>query len=518
MILFVLPAVLVAATHPALAAADGLDGFGTFAWLSDTHYDKYYGTPKAAIHKTGSPCNLTSAPTFSAFGCGGSPALIAAAVKAAANATQVLGWPDLDFVLFTGDNARHNAPSEEDVLQDINIVNKLFRDNFPDTNLIELPTLDLGNNDFSSNYYMNVTSHEPCLPTMSADDDGSIESYPKATNEWLKAVAELQSDTFVNELEKTTFACGGYMIRELKPSLSIIILNTVIWSSNWKKFSPEPVDSMVQSDPFGQFKWLETQLQELRNKGKRVYVTGHIPPMLQSFTGSLGQPLYLKEQGKKLDEIITSFNDVVAAVLVAHVHSNELRYNPKYQDDAPPMLAGTSLSPCYTTNPAFRVVKYDSGASESPLDMATFAVDLSDSIPADVTNPFTSIIPSLIDFLDMASLTNKETLKLANKLLPGSADNNQTIWNNYFNAWYQGVPQTQCDDCQRAEACIVGCGFLDDVWQRCNSSSSIMSIDEACGYVSKDPSSAAQFATATWIQMCTFVTTCMVVTFHILCS
>jgi hypothetical protein len=276
MILFVLPAVLVAATHPALAAADGLDGFGTFAWLSDTHYDKYYGessilntylfqvrirltrsnsfpnspemhtflgTPKAAIHKTGSPCNLTSAPTFSAFGCGGSPALIAAAVKAAANATQVLGWPDLDFVLFTGDNSRHNAPSEEDVLQDINIVNKLFRDNFPDTNLIELPTLDLGNNDFSSNYYMNVTSHEPCLPTMSADDDGSIESYPKATNEWLKAVAELQSDTFVNELEKTTFACGGYMIRELKPSLSIIILNTVIWTSIWKKFSPEPVDS-----------------------------------------------------------------------------------------------------------------------------------------------------------------------------------------------------------------------------------------------------------------------------------
>jgi hypothetical protein len=240
--------------------------------------------------------------------------------------------------------------------------------------------------------------------------------------------------------------------------------------------------------------------------------------VLQSFTGSLGQPLYLKEQGKKLDEIITSFNDVVAAVLVAHVHSNELRYNPKYQDDAPPMLVGTSLSPCYTSNPAFRVVKYDSGASESPLDMATFAVDLSDSIPADVTNPFTSIIPSLIDFLDMASLTNKETLKLANKLLPGSADNNQTIWNNYFNAWYQGVPQTQCDDCQRAEACIVGCGFLDDVWQSCNSSSSIMSIDEACGYVSKDPSSAAQFATATWIQMCTFVTTCMVVTFHILCS
>lgn len=121
------------------------------------------------------------------------------------------------------------------------IVNTLFRDYFPDTNLIELPTLDLGNNDFPSDYYINVTSQEPCLPILS--DDGFIESYPEATNEWLKAVAELQSDTFADELQKTTFACGGYMIRdEVKSSLSIIILNTVIWTLGWKQLSPEPFD------------------------------------------------------------------------------------------------------------------------------------------------------------------------------------------------------------------------------------------------------------------------------------
>lgn len=233
-------------------------------------------TSQAEIHKTGAPCNLTSAPTYSAYGCGGSPALISAAVEAAANATQVLGWPELDFVLFTGDYARHNAPTKEDTLEDIRIVNQLFRNNFPNTTLVNLPTLDLGNNDFYPDYYVNVTSHKPCLPTVS--ENGSVVSYPEATNEWLKIIAEQQSDTFVDELEKATFSCGGYLIRELSPSLSIIVLNTVIWTLGYKSASPQPSDPEDMSDPFGQFQWLETQLNDIRNKGKKVYVTGHIPP------------------------------------------------------------------------------------------------------------------------------------------------------------------------------------------------------------------------------------------------
>ena len=32
---------------------------GTFALLSDTHLDPFYGTPYAEIHKKGAPCNLT---------------------------------------------------------------------------------------------------------------------------------------------------------------------------------------------------------------------------------------------------------------------------------------------------------------------------------------------------------------------------------------------------------------------------------------------------------------------------
>jgi sphingomyelin phosphodiesterase acid-like 3 len=299
------------------------------------------------------------------------------------------------------------------------------------------------------------------------------------------------------------------MIRELNPSLSIIILNTVVWTLSWQKLAPEPVNAEDKIDPFGQFAWLENRLSKLRDQGKKVFVTGHIPPMLQSFTGSLGQPLYLTEQQQRMDDIIVSYSDVVAALLVAHVHSNELRYNSRYADDAPPLLIAGSLSPCYTTNPVFRVVKYDSGGSQSPIDIATFSADVSQNISAAlVSNPFTDIISSLIDYIGMSSLTNKETLKLANKMLPGSDDQNQGVWENYFNIWYKGVPQTACEteSCQRAEACLVGCGFLEDEWQKCNSSG-LTSIEDACGYTKgKGSPSSSQCMTVAWIiKLCTLI-------------
>ena len=181
-----------------------------------------------------------------------------------------MGWPSIDFVLFTGDNTRHDSPSVENTLDDINTVQGLFKEYFPNTELIELPTLDLGNNDFKSDYYLNVTSHEPCLSTGS----GSTLSPPVATNEWLQTVAEAQSDIFATDLEKATFACGGYLNREVNPGLNVIILNTIIWSLDHK---PTPSD-MDQADPFGEFGWLRSELSDLRDAGKKVYVTGHLPP------------------------------------------------------------------------------------------------------------------------------------------------------------------------------------------------------------------------------------------------
>lgn len=265
--------------------------------------------------------------------------------------------------------------------------------------------------------------------------------------------------------------------RQLGDNLQVIILNTIIWSMS---LTPKPQSKMDQEDPFGQFQWLRSQLESARIENNKVYVTGHIPPMLQSFTGSLGNPLYDIEKASRLWDLMVEYQDVIAGIFVAHVHSNELRHIPSFSGDAAPMFVGTSISPCYTTNPAFRIVKY-SEETHAVEDMATFSVDLEKDV--DTEKPFSRIVPSLTEFLGMESLTNKETLELATKLLPGG---DEEVWDNYFNSWYKGPAQTQCDsaECQRGEACLMACGFNSDNWNSCNASSA--SIEISCGFVRSD--------------------------------
>ena len=130
----------------ATAYASNIDpsSIGTFAWLSDTHLDNFYGTSLAKQHLSSAPCNKTDAPLYSAFGCGGTLALVSAAMESASNATSELDWPDLDFVLFTGDFARHSQLNATEVLGNFATVEDLFRIYFPNTPVVELPALNLG--------------------------------------------------------------------------------------------------------------------------------------------------------------------------------------------------------------------------------------------------------------------------------------------------------------------------------------------------------------------------------------
>ena len=98
----------------------------------------------------------------------------------------------LDFILFTGDNTRHNSQNQSVVLKNIDTVQSLFVEYFPNKTVVESPALDLGNNDFSSNYYLNVTSQVPCLPSKDDTPKNTV-LMPVATNEFLEEVAEQQS-------------------------------------------------------------------------------------------------------------------------------------------------------------------------------------------------------------------------------------------------------------------------------------------------------------------------------------
>lgn len=201
-------------------------------------------------------------------------------------------------------------------------------------------------------------------------------------------------------------------------------------------------------------------------------------------------------------DLANEYVDVIAGMMFAHVHSNELRHVASFPDDVPPMIVSGSIAPCYTTNPTFSIVKYDRGVTMYPIDIITYNVDLSVDHPANSTDPFVKTFDSVTEYLGMKSLTNAETLKLASRMLPGTGFTDDEVWNRYFQHWYKGTPQNCDATCQRGEACLVACGYKDTIWGACNSSTGDLSIEEACGFNDDnddDRSLAQDYPTPSWM-------------------
>mmetsp|Transcript_46579 Transcript_46579/g.86526 ORF Transcript_46579/g.86526 Transcript_46579/m.86526 type:complete len:472 (-) Transcript_46579:365-1780(-) len=422
---------------------------GTFLWISDVHLDDYYGTSNGEVHKHGAPCqnNGSDLPYYSAYGCGTSHGLLESAIDSVSQVIEKGEVPKPDFIMFTGDSTRHDtqdvklhgfnsskASISYVVNEAMSTVYNGLEQRFPDVSIVALPSLDLGNNDLLGDYLLNVTSDAPCL-AIENGSDGPI--LPNATNPWLIHVADRFKHLFVDDEEYAVFACGGYMNRRLHGGLRLISLNTMVWSLRHEPIVPNG------TDPFGEHSWLRVQLEAAKSQGDKVYLTGHVPPMLQSYQGTIGKPLWRNDHIARFFDAVAAYSDTVAGLFFAHVHSNELRAVPGLPEDSPPMLITGSLSPCYTTTPFYSFVSYDRGETKFPVDLVTYNLNLevhNASTPAD-RNPWERLFPSLTSFLGMSSLTNRETKLLAARLAAkasriGAPDGNDAF-EKYFQTWYK---------------------------------------------------------------------------------
>ncbi|KAI7877443.1 hypothetical protein K492DRAFT_134045, partial [Lichtheimia hyalospora FSU 10163] len=142
-------------------------------------------------------------------------------------------WKDkLDFVIWTGDNAR--------------LVTDMMTDTFGDLPII--PTL--GNNDV---YPHNVV----------VDRDSILEYY---NHLWLRWIPSDQRQQFLR---------GGYFAADIPGlKLRVLSLNTMYF---YKK--NKAVKNCRKKGPArDHLEWFENQLQSARNTGMRVIVMGHVPP------------------------------------------------------------------------------------------------------------------------------------------------------------------------------------------------------------------------------------------------
>ncbi|RLN78632.1 hypothetical protein BBJ28_00026662, partial [Nothophytophthora sp. Chile5] len=291
----------------------------------------------------------------------GEDAPISLLVSALEYAKQLM--PDPAFFLYTGDHAVHGELSDE-YLAEVVETNVETMAEYYSTNDTSLDvTAIIGNADTSPDYTMNVTDPEveenPTIALLSGAWDGTL--------------SKSNLDMFNHR---------GYLAYDFDANLVILTLNTL-------PYSPSHLpDTSNIPDPFEQFEWLNASLLELRSNKKLAYIVGHIPPIIDSYSGA---PQWNETYIKTYKQIVDMYADVIKVQLFGHVHSIEFRLpisgnqatqSEQNADDADssqlvPLFLVAAISPLFKNNPAFMVWDFDTTTYDI-LDFTVYGSNISD--------------------------------------------------------------------------------------------------------------------------------------------
>ncbi|KAF8929292.1 Endopolyphosphatase [Dissophora ornata] len=226
----------------------------------------------------------------------GAPNTICDSPFALANAT--FDWIDnnlvgsIDFVVWTGDNARHDSDNTHPRTQgQINEMNNAMAKRVlqafppgPDGKVLPIvPTI--GNND--------VYPHNIMYPGPNA----ILEHYADIWSQWIPE----------NQVE--SFRRGGYYLSEVVPGkIAVFGLNTLYFYVH-----NMVVDGCKDLDEPGteQMEWLETELKSLRRRKMVAYLTGHVPPEKKSYSRSCHA---------RYTKIALEYQDVIVGHLYGHAN------------------------------------------------------------------------------------------------------------------------------------------------------------------------------------------------------
>eukprot|EP01103_Thecamoeba_quadrilineata_P007914 TRINITY_DN17733_c0_g1_i1.p1 TRINITY_DN17733_c0_g1~~TRINITY_DN17733_c0_g1_i1.p1 ORF type:complete len:490 (-),score=90.68 TRINITY_DN17733_c0_g1_i1:51-1520(-) len=331
-----------AAVSPQPFAQKTEDTLSKFVVLSDPHYDP-------SLKKTALP----------KYGQDSSYSLISSAFNSAAKAA-----PNPEFVILLGDLFPHGPRQDvaTDFLHNVtDTIKYLARQAWSNSTnpLVRTPIFTLGNNDIY-----------PSIPDAAG---------PLVSPQWLSRLAQAWGPPLNTS---NTFKLYGYYrvdyVSPEGPTLSILSLNTFIWTLG-------DVDDDVDNDedPFEQFFWLDSELENARLDSRKVWIIGHHPPGIDHF--SL-EPKWRPDYLQRYTDIVSPHiqNDTIAAQLFSHEHYSSMRLlkqKPGKQlagQKEGLVLVHSSISPIFGNNPTFRVYEF-SLESLLPVDFEEWNLQIRNS-------------------------------------------------------------------------------------------------------------------------------------------
>ena len=321
------------------------DSISNFVWLSDIHLDMKFGEGKESA---GEPfCGTASENYPPPFGCETNVRLLETVMDYAKS--RITSGEDEEpfFVVVTGDLNRHDMeriPNDEDARKlfqsTIGTVSSRIRLTFPQKTII----FSLGNNECHPDYYLDDAN----LHTLHDIFQGPFEFTPA------------QSETFL---------MGGYLSYEISPKWHVLSLNTNVFSIE--------AFGKLSIDPNDQLQWLEDHLKQCREASAKAWIVGHIAPVLQSY--EKGESLWQSTYVQQYISIIEKYEDVIAAQLFGHIHTNEFRLIPKQNIGNSndfvkiPIFTTGAITPLFGNLPNYRTVSfYNDNNEKSPYEVVDF--------------------------------------------------------------------------------------------------------------------------------------------------
>lgn len=177
-----------------------------------------------------------------------------------------LGWIErnlkgnIDFVLWTGDSARHDKDERiPRTVDEIISLNEMVTQKF----------IDVFQQESSGGPSI------PIIPTFGNNDIMPHNTMKEGPNRWTKDFLRVWNK-LIPEPQRHSFVEGGWFTTEVIPNkLAVISLNTMyFYSSNWAVDGCE-----AKSEPgYEHMQWLKVQLKLLRQRQMKAILIGHVAP------------------------------------------------------------------------------------------------------------------------------------------------------------------------------------------------------------------------------------------------
>ncbi|GBC02400.1 hypothetical protein RclHR1_00460038 [Rhizophagus clarus] len=253
---------------------------GNFLHITDFHPDSNYVSNVTARSRCHEVFQDTKRPKHMKKGISGpwgAPATVCDSPLSLIDATfewLEKNWKNkIDFVIWTGDNARHdnddNIPrTPEEIFTSNRMIAEKFLKTFGDEKNFRKP---------------RGPHFIPIIPSIGNNDIHPNNIITSGPNELLTILYNIWSP-FIPKGQHKTFLNGGYFYTEVIPNkLMVVSLNTLYFykantAVNGCKAGSQPGTI--------EMKWLNDVLKKARKHGMKVYLTGHVAPRAKQYTRS----------------------------------------------------------------------------------------------------------------------------------------------------------------------------------------------------------------------------------------